>query len=448
MRIPHSPTPVDELMRNVGSRLADVLNAGLSHLPERQYLHWDQLRRRRPPHGFSAEDWWLATKLSRLSSGRPLPFLSEDNSRFTYSAPPLVERMLHQIDRDASGQIALPEAVTNPQTRNRFLVRSLMEEAITSSQLEGAATTLKEAKDMVRQGRKPATRGERMIMNNYVAMGLLRENYSEPLTKEFILDLHAMLTEGTLDDPGAAGRWRRADEDVKVVDHRTNTTLHDPPHADTLNDRLERLIQFANGGDEEPFIHPVIRSIVIHLMIGYDHPFVDGNGRTARALFYWSMARHGYWLMEFISISSRLRLAPAKYVRSYLHTETDGYDATYFIVYQLEVILAAIESLHEYLARKITEIREADSWLKDSGGLGAIMNHRQVALIQHALKHPYDHYTVKSHQRSHNVTYETARSDLMKLCDFRVLVKGKRGRAYVFNAASDLRHQLENLRRP
>jgi Fic family protein len=446
MRIPRSPLQIDELLRKVGPRLADVLSAGLSQLPEQQYIHWDQLSRKSVPDDFTAEDWWLAIKLSRLASGRTLPFLAGDGTAFTYSIPPFVERMLHQVDRDASGRIALPEAVTNPQTRDRFLVRSLMEEAITSSQLEGAATTLKDAKDMVRQGREPVTRGERMIMNNYRAMGFIRESCKQPLSKEFILELHSILSEGTLDDAGAAGRLRHADEDVKVVDHRTNTTLHDPPHAATLDERLDRLIRFANRGGDEPFIHPVIKSMLIHLMIGYDHPFVDGNGRTARALFYWSMARQGYWLMEYISISSRLRLAPAKYVRSYLHTETDGFDATYFVVYQLEVILQAIRSLHEYLARKIAEVREADSWLKDPGGIGAMLNHRQIAFIAHALKHPYDQYTVKSHQRSHNVTYETARSDLMKLRDRNLLVQGQRGRAFVFHASADLQARLDEIR--
>jgi Fic family protein len=94
-------------------------------------------------------------------------------------------------------------------------------------------------------------------------------------------------------------------------------------------------------------VHPVVRAILIHFMLGYDHPFYDGNGRTARALFYWSLARSGYWLMEYVSISRLLRQAPAQYARAYRHTETDDNDTTYFIVHQLEVIQQAIAALHE-----------------------------------------------------------------------------------------------------
>lgn len=445
MKIPARPKSLLQLVEALGDRLTSLLGAGLSNLPEDKYLHWDALRFKPAPEGLSHEEWWFALKLSRSASMQSLPFQDESGRAFQFGFPPYVLRMLHMVDRDASGRIELPEVVTNPQTRDRFLVRSLIEEAITSSQLEGAATTRKDAKEMLRQGRKPRTRGEQMIMNNYRAMELIRESYDTPLTTEFILELHRTLTHDTLDDATAAGRWRRSDEGVSVVDQRDNTELHVPPPADQLPSRIERLLTFANGGDDGPFIHPVIRSILIHFMVGYDHPFADGNGRTARALFYWSMARHGYWMMEFTSISSILRKAPASYARSFLYTETDDNDTTYFIVYQLEVILRAIKSLHSYLARKTREIREADAWLRDAETLGSILNHRQVALIQHALKHLYEAYTVKSHMRSHNVTYETARSDLLTLNRHQLLERSTRGRAHVFSAPYDLRERLEVL---
>jgi Fic family protein len=73
-------------------------------------------------------------------------------------------------------------------------------------------------------------------------------------------------------------------------------------------------------------------------MLGYDHPFLDGNGRTARALFYWAAANNGYWLMEFISISQIIKQSPAQYGKSFLYSEYDENDVTYFIVHQLSVI--------------------------------------------------------------------------------------------------------------
>ena len=126
---------------------------------------------------------------------------------------------------------------------------------------------------------------------------------------------------------------------------------------------MQRLCAFANQTDGA-FVHPVIRSIILHFMLAYDHPFVDGNGRTARALFYWSMRRHSYWMAEFISISHIVLKAPAKYGYAFLFTETDEGDLTYFILYHLKIITRALESLHEYIARKAAELERLELELR------------------------------------------------------------------------------------
>src|SRR5256885_14750013 len=164
-------------------------------------------------------------------------------------------------------------------------------------------------------------------------------------------DIHRMVTEKTLEDPTEAGRFRRADE-KRVVGGDFGEIYHEPPQAAELEDRLKAMCDFGNANAPGYFVHPVLRAIILHFWLAYDHPFVDGNGRTARALFYWSMLRSGYWLVEFISISNILRKAPARYGISFLYTETDDNDLTYFIDYQTTVILRAIKELHDYLDRK------------------------------------------------------------------------------------------------
>ena len=107
-----------------------------------RYLHWDELRHRTPPQGLSHEQWWLAEKLpSRLSTGTPLPLLSCAGSPFWLCQPPMLLQAPHDIDRRAGAGGMAPSAVTTPSTRDRYLQSALMEEAITSSQMEGAATT-------------------------------------------------------------------------------------------------------------------------------------------------------------------------------------------------------------------------------------------------------------------------------------------------------------------
>jgi len=203
---------------------------------------------------------------------------------------------------------------------------------------------------------------------------------------------------------------------------------------------MTAMCHFANGTSPGYYIHPVIRAILLHLWLAYDHPFVDGNGRTARALFYWSMLHSGYWLFEFVSISDIILQSPKAYYLAFLYSETDENDASYFIVHQLEVIKKGIKSLYSYIARKTAETSETEKLLKD---WALALNHRQFTLISHALRHPGTVYTVEAHRTSHSTVYETARRDLLDLVEMGLLVKSKRGRTLVFRASPDLSQRIQ-----
>ena len=354
---------------------------------------------------------------------------------------------LHWLDKHAAGDMIGVPQLARKQTRESYLIRSLVIEAVNSSQLEGASTTTPVAKKMIMTGRHPRDRDERMIVNNYRAMQFIREQKGEELTLSVILEMHRILTEGTLDNTDAAGRFRTQDEEFHVVDNRSQETLHVPPPAVEIPDRIDSLIRFANESGSEPFIHPVIRAIALHYYMGFVHPFVDGNGRTARALFYWCMARHDYWLAEFVSISGILKRAFAQYGKAYMRTETDEDDLTFFIDHQLDVFERAISELRRQLHRKTDDYHRTRELIEGSDRLKRLLNARQRMLIQHALEHPGDEYTVREHQRRHAVAYETARKDLFVLSDeLNLLERTKIGKTFSFFVPSDLLQRLQRAR--
>ena len=410
-----------------------------------RYLHWDKLRYLTPPEGMNIEQWWWSIKLARNATYKLLPLQNINGEPFKYTLTDEIQRQLHWLDRHAAGSIQANEAITNTQTRNTYLIRSLIEEAINSSQLEGASTTRDVAKELIRQNREPEDQSERMILNNYFAMQFIREIKEERLTPAIVFELHRIVTNGTLDKPKAAGCFRTEEDDIHVVDATTNEYLHTPPPASELPTRLQALCDFANsvGDDASQFLHPVVQAIGLHFMLAYDHPFYDGNGRTARALFYWAMAKTGYWLMEFISISEAIKKAPIQYGKAFLHTETDDNDLTYFLIHQLDVIHQAVDSLHSYLNKKSQSINEAEQMLVNNPRLKHKLNFRQLALLRHALKNPRFSYVVQEHQRSHDISYDIARKDLLFMADtLKLLDKTKRGRQYYFVAPSDLEKRI------
>ncbi len=449
MKIPISPPDfqslIGRIIKDSPDKLGEIFSSGIKPDPKGKYYHWDKLRHLKLPSTVSNhEEWWLAIKVARKALYKNIPHSDKDGNSFVFGEPNTVRRLLHEIDVHGGGELKTTEQVANPNTRDTYLINSLIEESITSSQLEGAATTRKVAKEMLRQKRKPRDKSETMILNNYHAMEYIKDISNESLTPELVFELHRILTNNTMDDPNTVGKLRVSD-DIYVGDDRDATIIHIPPKAKELQSRIENICNFANTTHPTEFLHPVIRAIILHFLLAYDHPFEDGNGRTARALFYWSMLKQGYWTMEFISISRILKSAPAKYTRAYLHTETDDNDVTYFIVHQLDVINQAIKDLLVYLENKSKEINTIEQIVRKAPRLHKLLNYRQIALINRALKNPDAIFYVESHRGAHNVTYDTARTDLLKLVKLGLLDKIKIGKAFSFTATANLKQKLETI---
>jgi len=400
-------------------------------------LNWDELRHRKPPEGLDLLEWWFALKVRREAGAREVPLLDKNGVPFRFNLPDPLPFRLHEMDSQAGGIVQQPDPVINPEIRSASLVRSLIEESITSSQLEGASTTREVAKRMIKEGREPRNRSEKMIFNNYLTMRRVLEIRNEEMTSNLLFEIHRMVTEGTMDNPSDWGRFRRPDERI-VVGDPYGEVLHVPPPAEELGQRLDQMLSFANGDSPAWFIHPFVRSMILHFWLAYDHPFVDGNGRTARALFYWSMLKYGYLICEYLSISNVILKAPARYGLAFLYSESDENDLTYFLVYHAGVVQRAIEDLQRYVERRAQQLKavEADlAWLTE-------LNHRQRDLVAHALRHPNHRYSIEYHRRSHGVVYETARRDLMQLADQGLLKKHKAGKTWHFTPPPDLERRL------
>lgn len=411
-----------------------------------QGWNWEDCGYRCGRVGLSPEAFWFLVKLARSPDRQTIPLRDRRHNQFSYRIPPDATRVLHLIDTHLGGTIhsAFPQ-LDSADDRQRYLITSLTEEAIASSQIEGAAVTREVAKTMLQTRRPPRTRDERMIINNYRTIQMLNGLRAEPLTVPMLHQIQTSLTDQTLDNVDGQGRFRRPDENITVWDNETQQPVHVPPPADELPERIKQMCEFANAPPESTetrkFIHPAIRAIILHFWLGYDHPYVDGNGRTARALFYWSMLESGYRLVEYLTISSIIRGQPKQYARAYLNTETDDNDLTYFILYHLRVIERSITEFRKYLDRKLAEKNQLARVI-----MPARFNSRQQAILVKALREPATRFTYESHANSHGVTLATARTDILDLEKSRLLIANRKGRRFEFVAASDLEHRLESLR--
>lgn len=407
-----------------------------------KYLHWDKFRR---IHTDDTRMKWRAVKESRqkIQKTVDLPF----GHQFRFCIPDSLQARLHLIDKSCGSNIGTSSlGGFGRSEQNRFLLKSLiMEEAITSAQLEGAATTRKVAKDMLKSQRKPKTKDEIMIVNNYHLMKKAVELKNTPLSVEMILDLHRTATKNAIENRAEPGQFRQDDE-IFIADTDGNSLYQPPPHGQVYT-LMEAVCTFANNtydGVENQFIHPVVQAIILHFFIGYIHPFGDGNGRTARALFYWFMLKNGYWLFEYISISRLLKNAPAQYAKSYLYAETDNLDLTYFIYYQCDIIKRAVADLESYISDKQKHRQKFKAAIaKHIEKIEGKLNQRQIGILQKAVEESGKVFTAQEIANQYGVSLNTARSDLSKLGEYRFLVPFKSGNALEYIAPQNLLDRLE-----
>lgn len=408
-------------------------------LPDGRYLHWDDLRRRPTPADLSIEEWWTAQKLARRSARVIVPgFKDAHHAPFWFCRLDAIDRATHQLDRrDAVREMV--ERIGDDTIRTEYRIDQLMEEAISSSLIEGAQlTTRARAKAMIRDGKAPQAKGERMVLNNYRAMQRLLEVSSKSLTEDDLLEIHAILGAGALDEPGAEGRLRTEDDRVRIEDAVTGDTWFVPPPAAELKDRLGAMLRFANDGVDKPFLHPLLRAIILHFWLAYLHPFVDGNGRMARALFYWQMLRSKYDFAQYLSISGPIERSRRAYYRAFVLTETDESDLTYFLLHQLGVLQRATDDLIAHLGERADKLKQMHRAIAQTQSL----NHRQQAVLSHLVRDGGFGVTVTGHANSHAVSYLTARKDLQDMEAAGLLSRVRVGKADRYFPTDETKQRL------
>lgn len=442
------PADFAVLLKQYGLEIFELARTYKAVDDKGRYLHWDEFRRY-PSPGVNKEAAWAAIKMSRALGSKTLELRSECGSPFFLSTTDFCDAVIHAVE-SVTSRLGGAKA-SSPQYRDntRYLVDSLMmEEAISSAQLEGAATTRKIAKDMLGKERMPQDDDERMILNNYLLMKHAKYNKDENLSVALICEFQAIATASIDEADSCPGQVR--DSDDIFVGGAGDEVVHQPPKAALLPARLEALCRFANdchdGHEGRHFIHPVVKATILHFMMGYEHPFRDGNGRTARCLFYWFMLKSGYWPFEYISISTLLKEAPMQYGRSYIYTQTDAFDLTYFVTYQLRVIERAMHEFMEYFEAKRRESVELMSWL-DTFELNNELNYRQGHFLKKVLQHPGRIFTPKELTHDYDISENTARKDLEKLVGMKLLFKVQEGKGFLYLAREDAEANLKKRQR-
>ncbi|WP_024647320.1 Fic family protein [Pseudomonas syringae] len=400
-----------------------------------RYLHFDKLRFRFP----KSLDTDLAWSVVRQARNRQLGMaisLGEPSTLCGFLYTPAMQMAVSACDQNTTNAtLEWMNARFGESRQLKYLLNDLIEdEAISSSQLEGAATTTQLAKELLKRKRGARTPDEKMIIGNFRMMQHAWECRNEALSLELITNLHQVGVEGIEDERYRPGEFRFVD-DIVVKDGNGNS-VHQPPPARGLSQRLQSVIDWINTDhtniDSTPYIHPLIKAVILHFVIGFEHPFHDGNGRVARSLFYWYLFKSGFGGFRYIAISTLLKIAPVKYGRSYLYTETDDMDLTYFIDYQCQIVARATKEFTKNHEAAVAAIDQFNAFLYTSG-LYAKLSDKQKIIFNVARSTSNQSFTVTDVKDNIGCAYNTAATALNGLVELKLFSKTKTGNEWVYS---------------
>lgn len=377
----------------------------------------------RLPGELNLSEVWQEIQTERKARGEVLDLRDEKGDNFWYVNLKPLQAKLHQID--SRGKDSLYSYI-KADIENELIFDSIIEEAWASNVIEGAFTTHKRAQELVRRNLTPKDKSELMTKNNHLAMIYILENRDSAFDLNLILKIHQIITQGTLDDPEYAGKFR--DDEVFIWD-KTNTVIFKPMATETIEPCLNNLVTWVNTQSDEDFIHPVVKASIIHFYLVYVHPFFDGNGRTARALFYFYLLKNQYEFFKYFSISALIAKQREKYYKAIKDVEDYDNDLTYFLLYFADVVTKSINEILDRIVRKY----QSDIISKNLDSRGIYLNKRQKKLVKLLIDHDHKNITTRRYEKIFKVSYGTARSDLNELEENGLLQKKKIGKGFVYS---------------
>lgn len=404
----------------------DFLNSDIwLKYTQQRYLTLAEIKHRVQQQGQKPTDWnkeSIKIIATRKTNAVTL-FLKSIDPRFWFYPADIIHYKINEIEKVGTD---LYEKIRQATFEQDFLLDSRIEEAITSAIYEGAHSTRAQAQQLIASGAKPKNKDEWMLINNLQAMDWVRKHDQERLSINTILSLHQIVTQNTLDgdDTNFSGKFR-------------NDTVVVGPHEGINHKLIEKTIDemIRAVTDNRRYIHPLLRGILIHYFIGYIHPFFDGNGRTARALFYFKSMKHKLKYVELLSVSAYLKEHGKQYENAFVKVKENDYDITYFIDFCLDSMLSALNQVGKkvnYLVRMI-DLKKRFS-----------LNDNQVGLMQRMALNKFRTVDIEDYARQIEMSRESSRQELKQLLDLDLLEEIKHGKKLVYKVNAKKLRELYN----
>jgi len=234
--------------------------------------------------------------------------------------------------------------------RREAIIRS----AHSSTAIEGNRLSLEQVSDLA-QGREiMATRKDRQEVLNYlkVLQSIDKLTDGKKITEKGILKIHKMVTRDALENPSDCGVYRN--RYVIVGNRLTGEVFFRPPSNEDVPKLMKALTVWLNSAEAQAF-DPVIEAGIAHYEFVRIHPFIDGNGRTARVLATLILYLRGFDAKQFFCLDDYYDSDRPAYYRALQSVNQKTLDITKWLRYFVEGVKVSIAAVKESVVRLSSE---------------------------------------------------------------------------------------------
>ena len=304
----------------------------------------------------------------------------------------ITNKTLRNIGITDAAREVIDNAPLIPAWEAKFRKEAIERTVHHGTHIEGNKLSLEEAKDILEGGEVVAReRDVQEVINLRNSLKFISQLASQELpgessliTVETIFKLHKLTVDKILAED-SSGKFRI--RQVVVKNAQTGQITYTPPPAAEVPYLMEDLINWINSAEGKE-IHPIIKAGIVHYELARIHPFVDGNGRVARAVATLVMFLDGYDIRRFFSLEEYFDNDPMNYyltlqsVSNQLVLDHHERDLTPWLDYFVEGVAIELNRIKE-VVRRIS----FDTRVKDKLGEQLTLNERQMILMEFLHRH-------------------------------------------------------------
>jgi len=288
------------------------------------------------------------------------------------------------------------------QLRHEALIRS----AHHSTSIEGNSLSLEEVTDLL-EGREVTAhpRDKREVLNYVEVLDYIDHEYkgrpNKPITEDTLCCLHRLVVRGILPQH-EAGRYRRVPVVVGIP--ATGEVRFRPPDWGDVPGLVADLVAWLNNSQANALM-PVLQAGIAHYECVRIHPFVDGNGRTARALATLILYKRGFDTRRFFALEEYYNVDRQSYYEALAATDQSG-DLTEWLEYFVQGIAVEMARLEQ----RITTLGQIVQHIAGTEAVALDLNPRQIRALEFLLREP--RLTTALYSQWNRVSRATAQRDL------------------------------------